>query len=187
MPVPDFSPGEVLTAAAMDSIGLWRVGGGALSGSATNFQGVFTSNYTNYLITLDNLQLSGTADLGIRMLSGATPIFTTDYFYAFTGLNTSGVAANQNGASQTLAFIGFSQSGANNIPIGSSRIEVFSPALAARTFFKCASIAYPGSDTATRDGAIRHNITTSYDGIQFLPNAGVTMGGNVSIYGYRKA
>jgi hypothetical protein len=187
MPVPDFSPGEVLTAAAMDSIGLWRVGGGALSGTTTNFEGVFTSNYTNYLITLDNLQMSATADIYLRMLNGSSAANTADYFWAFLGWTDAGGNVNSQGAAQTVGFIGFSQSGANNIPIGSSRIDVFSPALTARTFFKCATVAYPSGNTATRDGVVRHNLTSSYNGIQFVTASAATMGGNVSIYGYRKA
>jgi hypothetical protein len=187
MTFPVFVSGEVLRATDMNAVGLWRVGGGALSGTTTNFEGVFTSDFTNYLITLDNLQMSATADIYLRMLNGSSAANTADYFWAFLGLTDAGGNVNSQAASQTVGFIGFSQGSANNIAIGSSRIDVFSPALAARTFFKCATVAYPSGNTATRDGVIRHNLTSSYNGIQFVTASAATMGGNVSIYGYRKA
>jgi hypothetical protein len=191
MAIKTFTTGEVLTASDTNTYlansGLVYVTSGALSSTATNFVGCFSSTYTNYLITLDNLEMNATGDIYLRMLSGSTAITAADYFWAFVGLNDAGGAVNSNGASQTLGFTGFSQASANNLAIGSSRIDVFAPFLAKRTFFKCASVAFPSGSTATRDGANRHNLTTSYDGIQFLSAAATTMGGTVTIYGYRKA
>ena len=79
MPVPDFSPGEVLTAAAMDSIGLWKVASGTLSGTATNFVGCFTSDYTNYRIVVDGITFNTTGDVYIQFLNNTTPNATANY------------------------------------------------------------------------------------------------------------
>jgi hypothetical protein len=191
MAIKTFTTGEVLTAADTNTYlansGLTYITSGALSSTATNFAGCFSSTYTNYLITLDNLEMNGTGDIYLRMLSGTTAITGADYFWAFVGLNDAGTGVNSNGGSQTLGFTGFSQASANNLAIGASKIDVFAPFLAKRTFFKSATVAFPSGSTATRDGVVRHNLTTSYDGIQFLSAAATTMGGTVTIYGYRKA
>jgi hypothetical protein len=75
MPVPDFSPGEVLTAAAMDSIGLWKVGSGSLSltTTPTNVTGVFSSSYRNYRLLLNITARSTSNRFDMRYLIGTTP------------------------------------------------------------------------------------------------------------------
>ena len=81
MPVPDFSPGEVLTAAAMDSIGLWKIGSGTLSltTSVTNVTGVFSSTYRNYRVLLNITARSTTNRFDMRYINGTTP--TTSLYY----------------------------------------------------------------------------------------------------------
>jgi hypothetical protein len=49
---PDFSSGAVLTAAQMNSVGLWKVASGSLSTATTNFQGCFTSDYRDIALSL---------------------------------------------------------------------------------------------------------------------------------------
>jgi hypothetical protein len=185
MPVPDFSPGEVLTAAAMDSIGLWKVASGALSGVSTNFVGCFTSDYNNYRIVVDRLSFNATGDIYIRMLSGTTPASgATEYQYAFTGLTSAGGAANITNAGTNAGFIGASNNLFNNGAVSSVSADIYSPAVTQRTIFTISSISHP-SAVAHRTGALYHNPTTAYDGIQFLTLTATTFTGNVTIYGYR--
>jgi len=75
MPVPDFSPGEVLTAAAMDSIGLWKIASGTLSLSTTptNVTGVFSSAYKNYRVLLNITARSASNRFDWKYLVGTTP------------------------------------------------------------------------------------------------------------------
>jgi hypothetical protein len=86
MPVPDFSPGEVLTAAAMDSIGLWLVGSGTLSltTSATNVTGVFSSTYKNYRVLLNVTARSASQRIDFKYIDGTTPT-SVAYFQAGIG------------------------------------------------------------------------------------------------------
>jgi hypothetical protein len=86
MPVPDFSPGEVLTAAAMDSIGLWLVGSGSLSltTSATNVTGVFSSTYKNYRVLLNITARSTTNRVDMKYIVGTTPT-SANYFQSGIG------------------------------------------------------------------------------------------------------
>jgi len=182
---PDFSVGQVLTAAHMDAVGLWKVDSGTLSGATTNFEGCFTDDFTNYLITIDQVQVSGSANIYLKLMNGSSVTTGNDYFWATVRLNQSNVASNTASATQPLGFTGFGHDGANNVPIGLIKLDVFAPKVAVRTLIKTASVAYGGSETQTADGAVRHNLVNAYDGIQFLTNTAVTMGGNVTIYGYR--
>lgn len=185
MPVPDFSPGEVLTAAAMDSIGLWRVASGTLAGATTDFVGCFSSNYTNYRIVIDQIAWTGTGDLYFRLLSGSTPATGADYAWAFNGLSAIGAASNSNGNAQTLGYFGTSNSGANNLAVGAVSFDVYSPNVAVRTLFTGMGAGVL-SEYVSKAGMASHNLTTAYTGIRFLTGTAVQMSGNVTIYGYRK-
>jgi hypothetical protein len=184
MPVPDFSPGEVLTAAAMDSIGLWKVASGSLSTATTDFVGCFTSDYRDYRIVISNVAFSGTGDLFFRMLSASTPATGSDYFWAVNGLTIANTASSSAGSGQTLTYTGVSNTGANNLQIGNAVIDMHGPQLAQRTV-NTSQAAGVITDYYHRTGMSAHNLTTAYDGIRFLTNSAVTVTGNVTIYGYR--
>jgi hypothetical protein len=184
MPVPDFSPGEVLTAAAMDSIGLWRVGGGALSTATTNFEGVFTSDYTDYRIVIDSLVFSSSADLYWRVLTGSTAASSADYGWSVTGLTDASGGTSSAAAAQTIGYTG-SSSNLASVVISSCSLDFYGPQLAQRTFVTSSAVGY-ASAFYHRTGMSYYNLTNAYDGIQFTTLSANTVTGNVSIYGYRK-
>jgi len=187
MPVPDFSPGEVLTASAMDAIGLWRVGGGALSGSTTNFAGVFTNDFDNYRIVMSNLSLSANADIYWSGLVGTTPSVSADYSFAYLGLTAANVQLNASNTASTLGYTGFTASGGvGGIIVGSVSMDVYAPKLAQRTFITSNASGY-ASNFYGRQGMSHFNLTTAFDGIQFSTGGAPTMSGTINIYGYRKA
>lgn len=183
---PTFSAGAVLTAAQMNAIGMWRVASGTLSTATTDFQSVFTSDFTNYRIVMDQLLLSGAGDIYWRLLSGSTPATGTDYGWAFNGYTSAPAAADSGGSNQSLAYTGVTMTaGVANLRVSACTIDLMNPQVAERTF------ALTQAATITNvyrglSGAAAHNLTTAYDGIRFLTNSAVTMGGNVTIYGYRK-
>jgi hypothetical protein len=184
MPVPDFSPGEVLTAAAMDSIGLWKVASGTLSSTATNFVGCFTDDYRNYRIVIESLNFNASGDVYIQLLTGTTPETSAAYFWAYRGINASGTAADNVNTSQTFAYTGCSNTGANGVEISAASIDVYNPKLAQRTFFTANASGYV-TNFYTRNGMMELNSTSAYDGIRFLTIGGVNVTGQVRIYGYR--
>ena len=186
MPVPDFSPGEVLTAAAMDSIGLWKVASGPLSSTATNFVGCFTDDYRNYRIVIDSVEMSGSGDLYFRTLNGSTPFTGASYEWSYLGLTTSSTAANSAAGSQTLAYTGLEIGGATGIVFASLSFDIYGPKLAQRKFVTSQAMGLRSGFYYGRTGMTAVNDTIAYDGIQFLTNTAVTMAGNVTIYGYRK-
>jgi hypothetical protein len=185
MPVPDFSPGEVLTAAAMDSIGLWRVASGTLSGVTTQFVDCFSSNYTNYLVHVDNLNNASatTRAVTLQLLSGTTPA-TTNYSsntvvqFGASTLSGSGVS----GSSCDLSAVSSNLNGA-----GSIQIQFFNPSNALNTYIFSQSYTYQSNVTAYvhRNGSHVHATATAYTGFA-ISGVADALSGNVTIYGYRK-
>jgi hypothetical protein len=185
MSFPSFATGEVLTAADMNAVGMWRVGGGALSGSATNFVGCFTSEYTDYRIVLDSLSVSATADIYWQMLDGSTPVTSANYSWGVYGITENNTALNSAFAGSTSGFTGFT-SNLGSVVVGGASMDVYGPQLAQRTLCTVSAIGY-FSAFFSRQGFSHHNLTNAYTGIRFLTASAATMTGNVSIYGYRKA
>ena len=93
MPVPDFSPGEILTASAMDSIGLWLVGGGSFANVGSFDVTGFSSTYDFYELRMSIGGVGGTTGVTGQLFQGATArnanyygsAFFNDYFGA-TGM-----------------------------------------------------------------------------------------------------
>jgi hypothetical protein len=175
MPVPDFSPGEVLTAAAMDSIGLWLVktqtiGAGVASVAVT---GAFNSDYENYKIVISGGASS--TDIGILFQLGAT---TTGYYgtYIFSPYALTTVS-------------GFNTNNGPNWSVGSAtadgiqvNIDLLSPNLAKRTSFSGFN-----QNSLTNAGPLTGYIAnaTAYTGFTIIATSGSLTGGTIRVYGYR--
>jgi hypothetical protein len=181
MPVPDFSPGEVLTAAAMDSIGLWlvktqTVGAGVSSVIVTD---AFSATYDNYLVVGNNIQFSALNDsVFLQMRVGSTTA-NTSYFYAlgyWTYGGAAAVAASNNGPS----FNNMARSlGAGDRT--SFAITINGPFLTQKTTVG----AWVTGTDLTGSGSGYHNQATSYDQCVFSTLAGSMTGGTIRVYGLR--
>jgi hypothetical protein len=183
MPVPDFSPGEVLTAAAMDSIGLWKIGGGTLSGTAVNFEGVFTSNYNVYKMFFYNVRnTTGGAELGLRLLSGTTPASgAADYSVQRLFAQAGSVGGTR--ATNSYARASFIYAGANSLTAVETTIYV--PNLAKRTNFVSSANYLDNSPVSNiEQNVTQHNQATAYDGIQVI-STDTLAEGTVQIFGIR--
>lgn len=181
---PDFTTGQVLTAAQMNAVGMWLVDDGTLAGTSTNFEQCFTADYRNYRIIISDITMNATGDLYYRMLDNATPASgVADYRWAFRGLNTAGTGTDGSNAGASAGFTGFSQGGANNLRVGGISIDIYAPLEAHRTLVTFNTALY-FFNFATANGMSVHNLTTAYNGIQFLTTTATTMTGNVRIYGY---
>lgn len=71
---PDFTAGQILTAAQMDAIGMWLISDTTISAAATtNVNNVFSADYPNYRIVFNGTASTGTnATVSMRLrVSGA--------------------------------------------------------------------------------------------------------------------
>jgi hypothetical protein len=176
MPVPVFTAGEVLTAAAMNQIGLYliktqTIGSGVASVAVTN---AFSANFDNYLITLNDGVGSAAQNLGLQL--GAT---TTAYYGGQITVNTSGVVAGSgmnNTANFTLAGISTTTNNYLNVTL-------FDP-------FKTKTTRMTGVRGDDRSGGSFGTTvgfldnTTSYTGFTLIVSGTMT-GGTIRVYGFR--
>jgi len=177
---------QVSGGTAVGNSGLVYITSGSLSGTTTNFVGCFTSTYDNYRIVLSSCSMSGDGDIYWRGLVGSTAGTTADYSFAMNGLITSGTSFNATNAAASLGYTGVSAvGGVGNVIVGSSSIDFYGPKLTQRTFATVNGMGYY-SGFYGRSGMTHFNLTTSFDGIQFLSATASTMSGTVTIYGYRK-
>jgi hypothetical protein len=190
MSFPSFSVGEVLTAADMNAVGLWKVGTAtATYGTTTqlNINDVFTSNYSNYRIVISSLRYSvANTTLSLQLLKAGTPANGANYDFAYRGLGADGTVRDTNSFNQTsLSDLGCFNGVANNYAAQVS-FDIITPAVAATTttFLNIGAAGF-ATYFFTRNGAAIHNVANNYDGIRLFPSAGGNFGAEVRVYGYR--
>ena len=178
MPVPDFSPGEVLTAAAMDSIGLWLVktqtiGTGVSSIPVTD---CFSSSYDNYKIMISGGAASANnTEINLQMGSNTANYFSSLIYFSW---NSTGNALAFGASFNVMKYMGTGDT--SNLYLN---VDVQSPFLAKRTLASSLS----GIDD-TRGGWSQSLLkdNTSYTGFTIVATGGTLTGGTISVYGYKK-
>jgi hypothetical protein len=179
MPVPDFSPGEVLTAAAMDSIGSWLVASGSNSNTTSLvIDNCFSANYAHYRIVFTATGgAAGTTDAFVQFRVGATPT-ATNYFY-----NT---IFSSNTAGPSRAYLGSQVSGQiGNFGDERSTIvcDVYNPQVAASTNY--VSLWQGWGSAANFVGTTQGYQTSSNQHTGFQITCSSAFTGTARVYGYR--
>jgi hypothetical protein len=174
---PDFSVGQVLTAAHMDAVGLWLIDQETVTAQSTiTFDDVFTSDYVNYLITVNFSAISTSTTFRYVLRSAgsnnASNNTVTTGFYQTVG------TATVNGDVQ--AAITYGKYGYSDTNGAAGTLKMFQPKLANYTY---AHSDILGNNFLAHYDMV-HQTTTAYDGIQFTTASG-TMTGTVRVYGYR--
>ena len=183
MPVPDFSPGEVLTAAAMDQVGLWLVKTQTITSAAStqDITGCFNSDFANYRVVIEGFTASSITGTQIQMLVGSTPT-TANYYWSAIEITTAGSVTGTGGnnvSSASTQIIGFTT------PAGAS-IEFYSPQKAIRTSFTSNGIDMRSLGAPFRYASGFQDSNTQFDGFRILTGGAPTItGGTVRVYGYR--
>ena len=173
---PTFGSGAVLTAAQMNSVGLWLVKTQTVGSAVASVtvSDVFSSDYDNYKIIISGGAAS--TDVGFYMRLGATVAgYYSVYIYtAYTGTTVAGFNASN---SSEWNSIGSSSSAGHQVSI-----DLLNPFLAKRT-------SYGGfnQNTTTNAGHVAGYLanTTSYTGFTIIPTSGTLTGGTIKVYGYR--
>lgn len=194
MSFPSFTSGEVLTAADMNAVGLWRVtnctvtslGGTAATASngvitigtgntSVTVSNAFSADYDNYKILISSGVASATTVLQMQL--GAT---ATGYYYGGDARQYTGVTLNIQAANGANWYAG--EGSVNTLEMN---IDVKNPFLTKNSTFT-------GSFANTRTdgywlamGGYLAN-TTSYTAFTITPSGGATItGGTIRVYGYR--
>lgn len=175
---PTFTVGQVLTAAQMNAVGMWKTGSYTFTGQTTaQINNCFTDDFDKYQIVY-NLRLgSGAAGINMRLSSGGTPNATAASYVVggrYVGYPTVG-AADFNGAYTEWQF---TYTGTFSAALS---IIVTDPKAARPTAFT----GNAASTNAAVSFAGYHNQSVAYDGIYLFNTGATAMYGTVNIYGFR--
>lgn len=200
MTYPSFTTGEVLTAADMNSVGLWKittgitvssVGGTAATVSngtvtigtantSVTVSGAFSSDFDNYKIIINGGTASGADAVAIRL--GST---NTGYYF---GMNR---ASYDTGTANTLNDnnqVYWRYACIANTDTLSADVDLFDPFNAKPTRIHAWWIDARAGAFSSGAGAGYLAGTTSYTAFSLIPITGGTTltGSTIRVYGYRK-
>jgi len=185
MPVPDFSPGEVLTAAAMDSIGLWLVYSSSFTGVTSNSlpNGTFTSSFRNYRIVY-NITVNVDSAFTLRLRKNGTDNMNSSYNTTMNGVLSIGGGSDNTLNSQTSWGFGEQDT---SIGIYAVSFDLYQPLLNTQTAAtgNIICVNTPATATIGRAGGWWHGTADTYDSVSFISNQANSMTGVVRVYGYR--
>jgi hypothetical protein len=180
MTYPTFAVGEILTAAAMNSVSSWlvktvTVGAGATSVPVT---GAFSADYDNYRIVYSGGTASASGELLLTLGSTNSGYFNTLLYGVWSSTPTALAAGT--GTSSSFGFAGVAD------PDGAFMdLSVMNPFLARRTAIYGSFVGLDNDRVGGFTTGFVSN-TTSYTGFTITPSGGATLtGGTVRVYGMR--
>jgi hypothetical protein len=179
---PVFTAGQVLTAAQMNAVGLWKVDSGTFSAvtSVSLPNGTFTADYDNYRLMFVLTTVATDATLTGRMRDSGTDNSGSNYQFALRGMTTGATPVDANSAGTTsFAFM----TSDNTVIRYAASIDIYGPAIARAT--NLFSTVVSTSTTAIfqyQVGGQTHNLANAYDSFSFISTQNIT--GSYWVYGY---
>lgn len=187
MTYPSFSVGEVLTAADMNAVGLWRVvPTGATNGTvgtdgavtvgnavtSVTVSGAFSSAYRNYRIIVSGGTSSTGANLALTLGTANTGYYSSIVYTLFATSVVGGIGSNN---AANFPYAGIARTNWSHM-----NLDVLNPQRAERT-----TIGGPfiNIDATGSVGGFLDN-TTAYTAFTLTPNSGTITGQRITIYGY---
>jgi hypothetical protein len=185
---PDFSVGQVLTAAQMNAVGLWKITTDSFTNvSSRTLSNIFSSDFNHYHIiySVNSTVVTSGRILTVQLRnSGGTS--ATNYVSAMRSFSGGvGTATWEvGGNSTTLFYAGYL--GEPGFAPASGFMNIYNPNAAADT-------TQTGQAFGLSSGVAYYNMTfggvntnnTAYTDLVFAPTAD-NMTGNITVYGYRK-
>jgi hypothetical protein len=146
--------------------------------TSLSLNGVFTSDYDNYLIVVRKVSSVATGVQGRLRLSG-TDATATNYTFQLLRADGSAVSGQRFTTQDHVRVFG----GGTALRDGGS-LQVYGPALAQPTAFRSTTVdSYLNANLDDLAGT--HSLSTAYDGISFIPASG-DITGNVHVFGYEE-
>lgn len=173
---PVFTSGSVLTAAQMNSVGLWLVKTQTIGAavSSVTVSSVFNADYDTYQILISG----GTAtnDGVLKLSLGAS---VTGYYQGRAGITyATGLASNGSDNNTTQWNGGAGVHGANGIY---GAVTLIGPYLAKYTQM---TLNYASATDGVAVAGI-HKVASSYTSFTITTAAGTMTGGTIYVYGYK--
>lgn len=146
--------------------------------TSLSLNGVFTSDYDNYLIVLSG-SASGVAQISMRWRLSGTDATGSNYTRQSLGVSSTTVSGARS-SSQTTTFINYWGSTLQN----GDTIHVYGPALAQPTAYRSVTSSSAGN-ALMEEYAGTHSLSTAYDGVTIYPDAN-NITGTVHVFGYEE-
>lgn len=189
MTFPTFAAGEVLGAADMNAVGLWKIETREVTSASTiDFINVFSTQYRGYKIVWDYLHNTTGGDLQMQYRNAGGPI-SGNYFFGYGGSYTTSGTPTFGGfsyatTSQTAAFMG---TGCLAGQRASGWHDLISPQNTTIVYSQGAGMSNEYTATLKQvylTGGTFHNTTDTRTGFRLQTSAG-TVTGKFTLYGYR--
>ena len=174
---PDFTAGQVLTAAEMNAVGLWLVKTQTIGSAVTTVavSNAFSADYTNYKILVSGSTGTSNVDMSLQLTGSSTGYSGMYVAGSFAASTLTGFSDN-NAASFTRAGAVLSGDSVN------LNVDVVQPNLAKYTYVTGQVVQ--SSSAGTYTGV--HKVATAYTGFTLLVTGGANItGGTIHVYGYR--
>ena len=173
---PVFTSGAVLTAAQMNSVGMWLVSkttiGNAVATVTTGT--VFSSDYDNYRVIIRGVKTSAATELLMNFGATTTGYYGSMYYDNYTAVFI-GTLRRNNGANM---YVGFAETTLGEQVIS---LDIANPFLASSTSING---GYYGNQYSGWFGGTQAT-STSFTTLTVRPTAGTMTGGTITVYGYR--
>lgn len=178
MGYPVFAPGDILTAADMNAVGMWLVKTQTIGTtvSSVTVTGAFSADYDVYLVTVSGGVASANNAMALTLGSTTTGYYHSGYNMSFSASTVNGTSVS-NGAS-----FGSVVYGSTNALSG--QILIDNPFNTKRTM-----VSYQARGSSTnyfvnkQDGFLDDN--TSYTAFTLTTGSGTVTGGTIRVYGLR--
>ncbi len=172
---PDFTAGQILTAAQMNKVGLWLVSSTTVAAGASSHtvSSVFSADYDNYVVYLYGG--AGSTSAAINLTLGAT---ATGYYYGLNTMSYASAAGAVGGANAaSFGFVGYMSTAG---VFGT--FTLFNPFASDETYINV-QMAYPTTTGFGISGGGYLANTTSYTAFTLTPASGTFGSTRVLVYG----
>jgi hypothetical protein len=175
---PDFTTGQVLTAAQMNGVGLWLVKTGTFTTQDLIADTAFSTEYDRYLLTTSFTYTNTAAEIRLQFRTSGSNNATSNYLHQNSAFTTVGIFDRNTVATTSSALA--PNTGGNSWDLD---LQILFPASnTVNTRVLVSGGIHAGSLPLI--GNAGFTTTTAFDGIRIFPTAG-TMTGTYKIYGYR--
>lgn len=147
--------------------------------TSLSLNGVFTSDYDNYLLVINHVNSLQQTNITARLRAAGTDASGTDYTRQYIWANGASVTGARS-TSQTTLFIGVSSDEQRS----GDHVHLYGPYLAQPTASRNLNVV--GETGASLfESACTHSLSTSYDGVTLACGAG-NITGTVHVFGYEE-
>ena len=187
---PTFVSGAILTAAQMNSIGMWQTSSttvAALS-TTTSVSNCFSADYLNYRIIFTATVATANIRMRLNYRDSGGDVTTANYQFGAGGLvGSSSWGVDYSGTSgQTSTLLGESGLAGSRFSLS---MDVYNPFASDHTtaLWQSGGTLQPATTPSITMGVANYTATTSMTGFTIQRNSGTgTFSGVITVYGYRK-